>query len=52
MKLTTIGLIIIFCVALLFDIFLGSTSYPKLTLILCGIVVVYEFVSPHIYRSR
>jgi hypothetical protein len=36
--------------AIIYDAFFGTKHYPVLTIILCGIVVIYEFVSPNIYR--
>jgi hypothetical protein len=36
--------------AIAYDAFFGTKQYPVLTMILCGIVVIYEFVSPNIYR--
>lgn len=39
-------------VSLLVDILFSLGRYPILTVIVCGIVLVYEFVSPYIYSSR
>lgn len=38
--------------ALIFDVTFGTASFPVLTSIVCGIVVIYELVSPFIYSSR
>lgn len=35
-----------------FDIILGLSRVPVFTLVLCGIVIVYEIVSPYIYTAR
>lgn len=52
MLFRTLLIIFALLVALFFDIVLGSARVPILTLIVCGIVVVYEIVSPFIYTSR
>lgn len=38
--------------ALLFDSMLSNSRYPILTIIVCAIVLLYEYVSPYIYHSR
>lgn len=42
----------IISIAFLGDIIFGTLRFPVLTLLVCGIVIVYEFVSPFIYASR
>lgn len=43
---------ILFLLALFYDVLLGTARLPIVTLVLCGIVQVYERVSPLIYSSR
>jgi hypothetical protein len=31
------------------DVTLGTSSYPKLLIMACAIVVIYEFISPYVY---
>lgn len=38
--------------AFLFDLFLGTERLPIASLLVCGIVGVYAFISPYIYRPR
>lgn len=38
--------------ALVYDVGLGDSPYPILTLVMCGIVILYERVSPYIYIAR
>lgn len=38
--------------SLIFDMIFGTSKYPFLTIIVCGIVVLYEIVSPFIYAAR
>lgn len=38
--------------AIIFDVVLGISKYPVLTLSVCVIVFLYEYVSPYIYSSR
>lgn len=35
--------------ALFFDIIFGTARVPIFALMVCGIVIIYEVVSPHIY---
>lgn len=35
--------------AFITDLTLGTSSYPKLTLMACAIVIIYEFISPYVY---
>lgn len=35
--------------ALLVDLVLGTSSYPKLFMMCCAIVILYESISPYIY---
>jgi hypothetical protein len=39
----------LFILSFIFDVILGTFSYPKAFLIACAIVGVYEFVSPYFY---
>jgi len=41
-----------FLMTFFFDIILGLSRVPVFTLVLCGIVIVYEIVSPYIYTAR
>ena len=38
--------------AFFFDVVFGTSEYPILTMLVCGIVVLYELVSPYIYTAR
>lgn len=49
-KFSIIIISIIF--AIVFDIILGISNYPILTIIVCGIVILYEYISPFIYKSH
>jgi hypothetical protein len=43
------------CVLLLgvyLDVVLGTFSWPILLTVTCAIVVVYEYISPHLYTKR
>lgn len=51
-SLRTPLLILICVVSFFFDIVFGTERVPVLTIIVCGIVVVYECISPFIYSSR
>jgi hypothetical protein len=35
--------------ALIIDLCLGTTAYPKLLILVCAIIALYEFVSPYVY---
>ncbi len=37
---------------LVLDMLFSLVRYPVLTISVCGIVVLYELVSPYIYRAR
>jgi hypothetical protein len=51
-SLYRVGLFVCFVITLFFDLVLSLSRVPIFTLILCGIVVIYEIVSPYIYTSR
>lgn len=34
------------------DILFSLSRYPILTILVCGIVVVYELIAPYLYSSR
>lgn len=36
-------------IAFLVDLTLGTSAYPKLLIMACAIVVLYESVSPYVY---
>lgn len=36
-------------VSFLADLTLGTSNYPKILMIVCAIIVLYEFVSPYVY---
>lgn len=38
--------------ALVIDSIFAIGRYPVLTIVVCGIVLIYELVSPFIYSSR
>lgn len=38
--------------AFFFDVIFGISRYPVMVMVVCGIVVLYEIVSPFIYSSR
>ncbi len=38
--------------AILFDLILGTSRFPILTIVVCGIVVIYECISPFVYSAR
>lgn len=31
------------------DLVFGTSTYPKLLIIVCAIIALYEFVSPYVY---
>jgi hypothetical protein len=33
----------------LVDLILGTSAYPKILIVVCAIIVLYEFVSPYVY---
>jgi hypothetical protein len=33
----------------LIDLVLGTSQYPKLLIVVCAIIALYEFVSPYVY---
>ena len=35
--------------AFLVDATLGTSSYPKLLIMACAIVIIYELISPYVY---
>lgn len=39
-------------VSIIIDILFALGRYPVLTILVCAIVVLYEFVSPYLYVSR
>jgi hypothetical protein len=43
------GALLVF--ALVCDVALSTSKYPLFTLIVCGIVVILAYVSPHIRKS-
>lgn len=43
--------ILIITSALGIDVFLSTSTYPLLTIIVCGIVIVLAYVSPYIRKS-
>lgn len=49
-KFLVIAISIIF--SIIFDSALGVSKYPVLTLVVCAIVFLYEYLSPFIYSSR
>ena len=49
LKTITISILVVF--SFLIDVVLGTSAYPKTLLIVCGIVGIYEFVSPYFYTS-
>ena len=38
--------------SIIFDSALGVSEYPVITLVVCAIVFLYEYLSPFIYSSR
>ncbi len=52
LSLYRILVLISFVITLFFDLVLSLSRVPIFTLTLCGIVVIYEIVSPYIYTSR
>jgi uncharacterized membrane protein len=48
----TISIIVLSSIGIFFDTTLGVSKYPILTLSLCAIVLLYEYVSPFIYKAR
>lgn len=44
--------LILILLALYGDIVFGVARVPIFTLVLCGIVFIYEFISSYIYTSR
>ncbi len=51
-NLQSILYIILILSALFYDVLLGDSKYPLVTLIVCGILILYERVSPFIYVAR
>lgn len=43
---------VLFIIVIFFDATFGTSRFPICTLALCGIVVLYECISPYIYSSR
>ncbi len=43
---------LLIAIAFIFDIIFSTTRLPILTIVVCGIVVLYECISPLIYSSR
>lgn len=48
----TLFVILFFIPSFIFDVSVGLGRVPVVTAVLCGIVLIYEFVSPYIYSSR
>lgn len=40
---------LLIALAFVVDLTLGTSSYPKLLVMACAIVVIYELISPYIY---
>lgn len=36
-------------IAFLVDLILGTSPYPKLLMMACAIVIIYELISPYVY---
>lgn len=36
-------------ISFLIDLVLSTTPYPKLLILVCAIIALYEFVSPYVY---
>lgn len=47
---TVVTLVIV--AAFIFDVIFSTSRVPVLTMIVCGIVTLYECISPFIYSSR
>jgi hypothetical protein len=47
---------VLYCIvilgAVILDTLFGSRKLPILTVVVCGIVIIYEFISPHLYTKR
>lgn len=39
-------------ISIFYDVLLGSSKYPIVTLIVCAILIIYERVSPFVYFTR
>lgn len=39
-------------ISFFYDLVLAADKYPIITLVVCAILIIYEHVSPLIYRSR
>lgn len=52
MRLKPLLYSIFLLLSFIFDVVLGTSAYPKMLIIACAIVGIYEFVSPYFYTSR
>jgi hypothetical protein len=52
MSLKIIFFGILFFIASIVDLALGTASSPKLLIIVCAIVMLYESISPYVYTPR
>lgn len=50
--LRTIFLVVLVILAFFFDVIFSTSRIPVFTTIVCGIVALYELVSPFIYAAR
>jgi hypothetical protein len=48
----TVLITLLVLVAFIIDVIFSTSRFPVFTSIVCGIVVIYEFVSPFIYSAR
>lgn len=51
MRLKILFYTILMCIAGIIDLSLGTGTSPKLLIIVCAIVLLYESVSPYVYTS-
>jgi hypothetical protein len=49
MPLKKIIFSILIGLAFLIDLVVGTSDYPKILIVVCAIIVLYEFVSPYVY---
>jgi hypothetical protein len=48
----TVFLVVLVSAAFFFDVMFSTSRIPVFTTIVCGIVALYELVSPFIYAAR
>lgn len=52
MRLKIILFTCLIAIAFFIDTTLGTLSYPKMLIMVCAMIAIYECVSPYIYTPR